>query len=165
MQRRWYDQEPACEPLLQQLSSIQSGEIREFCARMIIHFTERIRALLEPNGAPRSLGLPALQDRFLARQERRRWYDPDPVLQKAIGGLYSLPPEGLSALSFRLGDTLGLIALYDYVCERLQQAPVTEELVEITQASLQAGQEEAQEVLQEIIGKDLFKALAKDFSR
>jgi hypothetical protein len=109
------------------------------------------------------MGLPALQGLYMAKREQRRWYDKEPILQKAIGTMYSLPKDGLSVLSFKLLDTFGLIAMYSFVCDQLGQDPTVRDLLNIVLTGLQEGKDEAEEVLSDIVGKDLYDAFSQEF--
>ena len=165
--RRWYDKEPTCTKLVEQMKGIRHTEVREFAAKCLLHFTERVRKLVQAQqggGGPVSLGLPALQGLYMAKREHRRWYDEEKILQKAIGGLYGLPKEGLTALSFKLYDTFGLMAMYSFVCDQLGQDPTVDDLLNIAKTGLQEGKEEAEELLADIVGKDLYDAFSQEFT-
>lgn len=159
--RRWYDQERSCHQLLLQIRSMPQPQAREFCARVIAHIAEKLRKEVQKKGmgGVSSIGVPALSSLYRFGSQRHRWYDGDPVIHKTVGLMYTLPTAGLSALGFKLGDTMGLMQIYASVCHQLDQPPDMKEMAKICITSLQAGREEAEEVLISIIGKDLYESL------
>jgi hypothetical protein len=168
MDRRWYDQEPACPRLLAQLKEIPQEEIREFCGRIIIHFCDKIRKDLQSRTklatGMNSLGSSALSGLYRFGVKERRWYDESPILKKAIGLLYALPKQGLSIISHKLGDTFGLLQIYSTVCSQVDQVPETKYLVQIAGTALKVGKAEAEEMLVEIVGHDLYYSLCSEMN-
>ena len=171
MDRRWYDSEPACSKLVLQLKNIQQPEIRDFCAKVMIHFCERIRKAIAERekftSRVKSLGVSGLSSLYKGRNRMRRWYDNLPEgkgTQQAIGQLYTLPMEGLTAIGFKLGDTFGLMQIYSAVCYHLEQPPSQEVMIDIALTALQSGQKEAKEVLISIVGQELYDALSQEFN-
>jgi hypothetical protein len=157
--RRWYDQEFVCRRLLDQIREMPQTETREFCARVILHFAEKLRKECQDQGMLSSIGIPGIHALYKFGHYKNRWYDENQVMLMAVGALYTLPPEGLSAIGYKLGDTFGLIKVYAQVCGQVEQPPDVKDLARICTTSLQAGVEEAREVLIKIIGPDLYKAL------
>jgi hypothetical protein len=162
--RRWYDSEPECTRLVDIIEGIPNTEMRDVAGRLVIHFTERISNTLRGpyRAAPVSLGLPAIQDLYASKRHNRRWYDDDQTLKKAFSGLYALPLPGLSAVGFKLTNTLELIHIYAYACARLEQEPSHHEVQEIIKVSLYEGKNEGTELLEEILGKDLYESLTEE---
>lgn len=163
--QRWYDQEPACARVLEQIHAIHHPEIQDTCGRIIIHLAERIRKLLSKSysGAGlSSMGPLGLSSLYRFGQHSRRWYDTRPTLLKAVSVIYRLPPQGLSALGYKLGDTFGLIQIYANVCTQLGQEPTDSDIIQICKTAFQDGPEEAEDVLANIIGKELYDALIGD---
>lgn len=142
-------------------------ECREFCARVIIHFAEKIRKEILQRGRHSakvsSIGALGITGLYNFGHESRRWYDQDQTIQKAVGLLYGLPLEGLSAVGFKLGDTIGLIQIYASVCEQVDQAPDPANLTKICTTALQAGRREAEEILISIVGQDLYDSVTPAF--
>jgi hypothetical protein len=169
MERRWYDNEPACTRLIIQLKGMQHPEIRDFAARIMIHFSERLRKALSSkdklSSRVNSLGVGALTSLYKFGSYKRRWYDHAPELHKAIGQLYTLPHEGLSVIGFKLGDTFGLLQVYSAVCYQLGQLPAQKEMTKIALTALQSGKKEAEEALIAIVGRDLYEALSNHIER
>lgn len=164
--RRWYDKEPACTKLVEQLKALEHPRVREFCGKLLLRFIDEVRQVLQNKKgelSPVSLGLPALQGLYKGKQNHHRWYDDDKIMQRAISTLYSLPLAGLSALSFKLSDTLGLIGVYDYVCIQIGQEPVVRELFNITKSGVEVGKDEAERILTEIVGPDLYEVFSREF--
>ncbi len=159
--RRWYDQDPTCIRMILVIREISQPEIREASSRLLLQMAEKILHQIQQNtrGGPVSLGLPAIQELFLSRREQRRWYDIEPTLKKAVGTLYSLPSVGLSALAFQLTDTMELLMIYSYACQRLDQPPTAEDLTEIIKTTLFEGRDIAEDLLTNIIGQDIFETL------
>jgi hypothetical protein len=165
--RRWYDQEIYCHRLLEHIKDMPQPELREFCARVLIHFADRLRKEISRKGANtmgvNSIGAPAISSLYKFGEKRRRWYDQEPVTQKAVSLLYTLPRDGLSALGFKLGDTFGLLQVYAAVCDQVDQTPDMKEMTNICTTSLQAGVKEAEEVLVDIVGKDLYESISRPY--
>ena len=161
MYRRWYDQEPNCTKLLVHLRTMKDDEVRLYCARMINHFGEGVRKEIQHKNTAgvTSIGLPGLEYLYKYGTQRRRWYDMEQSIQKAVGILYTLPPEGLVAMGFKLGDTLGLIAVYDMVCAEINQKATMHDLVNISKKALNEGKEEAETLLASIVGEDIYYSL------
>jgi hypothetical protein len=161
--RRWYDREPACSNLVAQMQGIQSPDVRDFAAKVMIHFCERVRKALSDKDKfstrVKSLGLGAVASLYKGRTRTRRWYDKDPEAKKAIDQLYTLPLQGLSVIGYKLGDTFGLLQIYSIVCELLGQPPAKDEMSKITLTALQSGRQEAEEVLITLVGSELYHAL------
>jgi len=171
MERRWYDCEPACSKLILQLEDIQQPEIRDFCAKVMIHFCERVRKAIADkdkfSSRVKSLGFSALNSLYKGRTRTRRWYDNLPEekeTQRAINQLYTLPQEGLTVIGFKLGDTFGLMQIYSAVCYHLGQIPSQREMTQIALTALQSGKKEAEEVLIAIVGQELYDALSLQFN-
>jgi hypothetical protein len=164
MEQRWYDHEPLCTRLLAQIRGMPQEESREFCARVLIHFSEKLRKDIQDKEKKalkvNSIGLSAIASWYRFGSYKRRWYDNQAILHKAIGSLYALPVPGLAAISFKLGDTFGLLQVYALVCRELEQAPVLAEMAKICMTSLQDGPEEAREILIAIVGEELFESLS-----
>lgn len=160
MNRRWYDQQPNCVHLIEQIKSMPQAEMRDFSAKVLIHVAEKLKknvyqrskTIAEVN----SLGREALQGLYRYGEERRRWYDQEAAVHKSVGLFYTLNADGLYILGDKLGDTLGLIAIYAQVCEQLQQAPNTKEIANITLMALKTGRQEAEELLISVIGKERY---------
>lgn len=163
--RRWYDRDAGCQGIVEQIEKIAQPEIREFCARILIHYCERIRTMLRARTGDNhlELGLSGLQSLYLAKKEHRRWYDQEPVLQKSFGSLYSLSNEGLYSLSSQLIDTVRLIALYGFIYGRMDQKPTKEDMMNITKTSLNEGKEAGETLVADIVGKDLYDSLMPEF--
>ncbi len=163
MDRRWYDQEKSCPRLISQLRDIPQTEVREFCARVLINFCEKLRKEIHERDkrtlAVNSMGHSGIQGLYRYGEEKRRWYDQDPVLHKAVGSLYSLNPEGLGIIGFKLGDTYGLMQIYATVCQQIEQPPDLKEMARIATTALKTGTKEAEEILVGLIGQDLFNSL------
>lgn len=148
--------------------------VREFSAKCIARVARQIREVFQNRGKPGSpppgpgseglisLGLPALKGLYQAKRENRRWYDTDTTLQKAVTSLYSLPTEGLTVLSFKMSDLIGLISLYGYVCEQTAQEPLVEDLFRIVKSGLEGSPQDAEEMLSEILGKDLYLSFSRE---
>jgi hypothetical protein len=157
---RWYDKDPGCTRMVAQIQDIRQEEVRRFASELLLQFAERLLLRIqEQSSGPKSMGLAAIKNRYLASQYTRRWYDHDPLLKKTFGIFYRLPMEGLTALAFLLNDTLGLLGVYASVCEQLDQPPDSNDLTHITRTSLFQGPEEAASVLQQLVGLELFEAL------
>ncbi len=169
MNRRWYDNEPACTRLLEQLKGTQHPEIRDFAARIMIHFCERLRKELankdKLSSRVNSLGVEGLTSLYRFGSQKMRWYDESPDVHKAIGYLYTMPMEGLSVIGFKLGDTFGLLQVYSAVCYQLGQAPAQAEMTKIALTALESGREDAEEALISIVGKELYEAFSKHIAR
>ena len=163
MDRRWYDQEPACTQLLKQLRQIEQPEIRHFCVNLMTHFCERLRKSLankdKVSSKVNALGITAVTSLYRFGSERRRWYDDVPELHRAVGLLYTMPREGLTVIGYKLGDVVGLLQVYSVVCQQLNQIPDQKEMSKIALAALQMGKKEAEEIIISIVGKDLYDAL------
>lgn len=164
MYRRWYDQEPLCTKMLSNLHEIKQPEVVEFCIKIIDHFAENIRRQIQIKNSSgvTSIGLSGLKHLYNYRREHRRWYDSEPEIQRIVGVLYTLPPEGLISLGFTLGDTIGMINIYAGVCAEIEEEPKTTDLMEITKAAVEDGKEHAMGLLKELVGDDLFDAVYKD---
>lgn len=166
MDRRWYDQEPTCPKLLAQIQDMPQEEIREFCARIIIHFSEKIRKELQTRtkmaSGMNSLGSSAVSGLYRFGRKERRWYDENPILKKSIGQLYGLPKQGLATITQKLGDTFGLLQIYSDVCTQVEQQPETKYLVQISVTALKVGKAEAEEMLIDIVGQDLYHSLCSE---
>jgi hypothetical protein len=164
MDRRWYDREPACSNLLMPLKGIYQPEVRDFSARIMIHFCERLRKSLASkdklSSRVKSLGVNALTSIYNFRNHNRRWYDHSPELHKALSYLYTLPEGGLGVIGHKLGDTFGLLQVYSAVCHQLGQVPAQQEMTKIALTALKSGQKEAEEVLVAIVGRDLYNAIS-----
>ncbi len=158
--RRWYDQEPHCAKMLLEIKNIDREELQSFCGRIIRHVAEQIRKRiqLQNDKGITSIGVPGISALYSFRQKQRRWYDDIPDVQKAVGTLYTLPHEGLSALSFGLNDALGLISIYCQVCDELGNVPSVFDLVEISKRALNQGPNEAKSFMKQLIGDDLYQA-------
>lgn len=151
--------------MLTQLEEMNYPLVRMFCAKFIARVARQIRDMLASRGKPGSqvggeglvsLGLPALKGLYAAKRENRRWYDRDPQLQKAITTLYSLSQEGLTVLTFKLNELMGLLQIYDAVCYQTDQDPTVNDLFKIAKAGLTEGITMAEEVLTEILGVDIY---------
>ncbi|MCE3235510.1 MAG: hypothetical protein K0Q50_1690 [Vampirovibrio sp.] len=164
MNNRWYDRDPACPRLIKQIQGMQQPELREFCARTLINFCEKLRKEIQlkdrKNRGINSIGLTALTGLYRFGQRRRRWYDQEPALHKAVGMLYSLPEIGLSVIAYKLGDTFGLLQIYSIVCSQVDQPPNMKDIAKITTTALKTGKEEAESILVSLIGSDLYRALS-----
>lgn len=163
MNRRWYDQEASCPRLLEQIRDIPQAEIREFCARVMINFGEKVRKEINErdkrNLAVNSIGQQGLTALYRYGEEKQRWYDRDPVLHKAVGVFYTLSAEGLGLVGFKLGDTFGLLQVYGTVCAQLDQPPNMKEMAQIATTALNTGTQEAEEILVALVGQDLYNSL------
>jgi hypothetical protein len=163
MNRRWYDQEASCPKLLKQIQGMPQPEIREFCGRVLINFTEKVRKEINErdkrNQEVNSIGHVAIQVLYRYGEEKGRWYDQDPVLHKAVGTLYTLNLEGLGIVGFKLGDTFGLFQIYATVCAQLDQPADMREMARIATTSLIVGTREAEEILVNLVGQDLYNSL------
>lgn len=140
--------------------------VKEFSAKCLLHVADQIRSLIQAKRgelAPLSLGLPALQGMYKGKREHRRWYDEDPIMQKAFAAMYSLPTAGLTVLSFKISDTMGLIGIYDYVCQQIGQEPSVRDLFNITKSGLEEGKDEAEQILKDIVGIELYDAFSREY--
>ena len=139
-------------------------EVQEFCGRMLNHFAEQIRKQIQykNHAGITSIGVEGIQQLYQFKRNQRRWYDQVKPVQKAVAAMYTLPPEGLTALSFAVGDTLGLISVYSQVCYEVDQIPMIQDLVTISKKSLQEGKDSAIDFVKELVGDDLFEALYVD---
>lgn len=166
LNRRWYDQEPACSRLIEQIRRIPQAEIREFCARVALHFIEKFRKEMQRKGktslAVNSIGIPAIAGLYQFGHQRNRWYDTDPLIHKTVGLLYTLPLEGLAVIGFKLGDSFGMIEIYAQVCQQLGQPADLKDLTRICTTTLQAGKGEARNLLIDMVGPELYESLTLD---
>lgn len=165
MNQRWYDQEPSCSRLIQEIREISQPEIREFCGRVLINFGDKVRKEINERDkrhlAVNSIGQQGLSALYRYGEERERWYDQDSVLHKAIGIFYTLSPEGLGIVGFKLGDSFGLLRVYATVCQQLGQPPGLKEMASIATTALNVGTQEAEEVLVELVGLDLYQSITR----
>jgi hypothetical protein len=165
--RRWYDQEVSCTRIMQQIRDMAAPECREFSARVLIHFAEKLRKEILQKGKHSakvsSIGATGITGLYNFGHETRRWYDQYPTVQKAASLLYGLPSEGLSVLGFKLGDTIGLIQVYAAVCEQVPQQPDLTDLTKICTTALQAGRKEAEDILISIVGQELYASVNPDY--
>lgn len=155
--------------LLGQVKDMPQPEVRTFCARIIINFAEKLRKAIHQKKAE-GVHLGSVQQSALASlykfgYEKNRWYDKEPSVYMAVATFYTLPPEGLSALGFQLGDTFGLIQIYAKVCDQLGHPPETGDLVKICMTSLQVGVQEGSAVLIDLVGHDLYESLRRQAPR
>lgn len=159
--QRWYDQDSGCAKLVDIIKDINSTGLQEVMATLIIQMTDKVIAAIrdQRTSSPISLGLPAITDLYHSRRMGRRWYDEDPLLKKAISGLYTLPSYGLSTLGFQLMPAFELLQIYSFACEKLRQIPKREEVKDILYVALHEGQSEGKELLAEIVGKELLEEL------
>ncbi len=161
--QRWYDQEIACHKLLEQIRAMPQPESREFAAMVLIHFSEKLRKELQLRGkntlGVSSIGVPAISSLYNFGYKKRRWYDVETVLHKAVGLFYTLPVEGLSVIGFKLDDTFGLLQIYSTVCHQVDQPPDPKEMVHICTTALKVGRSEAESVLISIVGQDLYDSV------
>jgi len=163
MKRRWYDQDPACPRILNQIQGIPQPEVREFCARLMVNLCEKLRKEIQHREKDTSnissLGMSALTARYWYGQNKRRWYDSELVLHKAIGMLYSMPQIGLSVIGYMLKDAVELVEIYAVVCQQVEQPPNMAELSRIATTALKSGRQEAEAILIGLVGKDLYRAI------
>jgi len=161
--RRWYDQDIQCMQLIQQIEGMLQPECREFCARVIIHFAEKLRKDILHKGrhtlSVSSIGASAISGLYNYGHRKRRSYDNDPLIHRTVGLLYSLPIEGLTVLGFKLGDTIGLIETYSMVCTYKGMGIDLTVLTRICTTALQAGKAEAEEMLIAIVGQSLYETV------
>jgi hypothetical protein len=162
--RRWTDQDPTCRELINHLKTITQPDILDFACNLIVQLSEEIgQAIRTRNGsAPKTLGPAGIKEKYLGKQMNKRWYDHKPNLKRAIGGFYTLPLYGLSALCFKLEEPIGLLATYGYMCEQLGQNPSEADLSAIIKISLFKGGDEGRTFLSELVGVELFEALLAD---
>jgi len=159
--RRWYDQESTLTRSLEQVKRMPQPEIQSFCGKILRHLSEQMRRQIQAsnqNGVT-SIGLQGLEGLYHFKKQERRWYDPMAELQQAVGSLYRLPSEGLVALGFSLGDTIGLVSIYAQVCQELKEDPKPREMVLLMQKILMEGQDEAAAFVKSLVGNDLFAVL------
>lgn len=165
MNRRWYDQEASCTRLLTQIQGMPQPEIREFASQVLLNFGEKLRKGLHDRDKKKwevnSIGHNAIQGLYRYGEEKRRWYDQEPTLHKAVGTLYTLNPEGLAILGFKLGDTFGLLQVYAQVCTQLNELPNLKEMGRIATTALQTGTKEAEDILVSLIGPDLYSSISR----
>lgn len=164
MNRRWYDQEASCPRLITQIQGMPQHEIREFASQVLLNFGEKLRKGMHERDKKKwevnSIGHSGIQGLYRYGEEKRRWYDQEPALHKAVGTLYTLNSEGLGILGFKLGDTFGLLQVYATVCAQLGEKPNLKEMGRIATTALQTGTKEAEEILVNLIGPDLYNSLS-----
>src|SRR5262249_43964558 len=155
--------EITCTRLLEQIQGMPQPECREFCARVIIHFAEKLRKEIQKQGKHSlkvsSIGATGISGLYNFGHQKRRWNDEDPILHKAVGLLYGLPMEGLTVVGFKLGDTMGLIQVYATVCAQTDQFIDITELTKICSTALQDGRKEAEDVLISIVGEEVYQSI------
>lgn len=154
--------------MITQIRGMAQPEMRQFCARVLLHFEEKLRKELHLKGKKEldvsSLGIPALSGLYQFGSQKRRWYDREPILHKAVGGLYAFSLESLGLMGFKLGDTFGLLQIYSIVCRELEEPPVQADMAKICTTALKTGVSEARELLMSIVGKDLYHSLSAQVS-
>ncbi len=162
---RWYDQSPPCAKLLKELQAIEQPVILEFCARIIINFAERLKKEIQSRERNtvglNQIGVSAISGLYRFGSEKRRWYDNNEVLHKAVGLLYTQTLEGLNTISHKLGDTVGLLRVYSQVCTELSAPVVTDNMTRIAMTGLQTGNEEAARILIDIVGAEAYTRLTR----
>ncbi len=161
MYQRWYDQEPNCTKMLVHLREIKQPEVQEFCGRMMLTVGEHLRKEVQRQSdrGVSSIGIGGIEALYQFSREKRRWYDTITSVKQAVNLLYTLPPEGIVAYGFALGDTMGLISIYSQVCIDTKQKPTINDLVNISKTSLEQGLPEAIDLLKSLIGDELFNAI------
>jgi hypothetical protein len=71
--------------------------------------------------------------------------------------------EGLAALGFHMGDTIGLVSIYAQVCHEIGIPPSVPEMVRIFKTSLYLGKDEALDLMRELVGDELFEAMYQEY--
>lgn len=165
--RRWYDQEPVCHHLMNQIQLVPQPEAQQFCGRLLGQLAEQMRKRIQETNQSQatSIGFRAIEGLYGFNQHHRRWYDHVQPVHRAVSRLYMLPSEGLVALGFSSGDLFGLLSVYAQVCDELKQKPSAEEMATITRKVLFEGQDQGAAFLKLLIGDEVFEVLFQPASQ
>jgi hypothetical protein len=159
--RRWLDQEPVCQELLDMLQQMACPGVQDFGSQLLLGMVDRIASEIhkKTENDIKTLGIHALKQRYLTKSAHMRWYDRHPVLKKAIGNLYALPLQGLTVLGFKLREPMNALGLYSFSCIELAMEPDPSDMMDIAKFCLYEPQEDSDQILETILGKDLFESL------
>ncbi len=125
---RWYDSHPQISKALDILEEMPH-QYRQVISRAIIYYTEENKLLGTPEelkslGHEKVLGL-------IQSKARRRWYDQDPTMHRAINNVLLMTGDERSKLSYRLTVALESIESYTTQCNEEDRLIDTGEIEQI----------------------------------
>ncbi|MBX2861553.1 MAG: hypothetical protein KTR14_09980 [Vampirovibrio sp.] len=158
--RRWYDKDFGCTLMVDRINEIAPEEVKQFAVMLLDRMVVQIREAHQKKiGGAKSLGIDAVKEMYRSRSHHRRWYDEQAGIKKAVGSLYSLPNEALTAVGFHLSELFGFLTLYGFACESLGMEPDKEDLAKITSTTISNGSHDGKEALIQVIGQELYDVL------
>ena len=126
--RRWYDHNGNIARAIELFQQLPSS-LRVLAAAGILEFADVHKCLGSPDGL-KSFG----QQRVLGliqSKQKRRWYDQDEVLHKAINTLLMMGDEYRSETAFRLIVTLESVETYKENCLNIDRPYTDDEIMQI----------------------------------
>jgi len=125
---RWYDEYPPIVRAAELMESLPE-QYRRYVAASVVAYTQENNLLGSPEelknvGHQKVLGL--FQSKL-----RRRWYDKDPILHKAVNNILLMDEENRRNVSYRLVVSLEALESYREQCDKQQLLPSFEDMEQI----------------------------------
>ncbi|MBX2859602.1 MAG: hypothetical protein KTR14_00075 [Vampirovibrio sp.] len=151
--RRHYDEEPKCTEIIERMALMDSA-LQTVVGQLIIGIADKIRSQQKLSGSIKDVSAGALIA-VMTSKDQRRWYDGNPLLQKAFKNFYSLNRVARTALSFKIHESVHLVQLYLDVCENQGQEYVMKDVKRIFDTSFKEGGEEGKTLIAKLFAKSM----------
>ncbi len=146
--QRWYDKHKSLGKCIELLESFPP-EIQSIIAEGIITLSERECQAHEILQSLKSMGAEKILGMYKSKNKRRS-YDNDPTLHRAMTYLYVLSEENQLFMASQIMDLLNYI--YDYLktCKAFEADPTVEEVASVTRTFVDSGSSEAKQFLEQV---------------
>jgi len=146
--KRWYDQNKTLSTSIQMLESFPM-EIQGLIADSMIVVAERECKADKLMDELKSLGAEVVLGLYKSKN-KRRGYDDNPSMHKAMNYLYILPDTNRTFMGEQIRDVIQHVYTYFQACKSANIEPNLQDVATITKTYGQAGAVETQAVVQKL---------------
>ena len=140
--QRWYDCDVQLSGLVESLEAL-SGDSQTLFALLMTFFSDEI-VRVKGNDFFAELEWDKIVGIYKSKRGRR-WYDREPLLQKAFNMVYSLNDDAKAAIAKELYVPSRIVKDYESHCQRLSKPTDLDMICKIVETSFKEGHEKAQE--------------------
>lgn len=146
--KRWYDRQPKLAQAVR-LMFLFPVEIKSLICEGLVLIANREFDVNETNNSFRTVGVEKVLGMHKSKN-RRREYDQNEVLHKAMNYLYILSEENQDLMADHILELVNYIHEYLSACQAFKKEPTIEDVARITQTYVEKGSQEVARFLEEL---------------
>ena len=137
MPKRWYERQPSLSEAINVLTNLPEP-VTTIIGDSIINLADQEFKVMELKDSLRSIGSEKVMGMHKSKQ-RRRAYDKNPTLHKAINYIYVLPEPKQDKMANHVLNIVKYIKQYDTICKTYSTKTTLDEITVIAQKYVNSG--------------------------